>query len=92
MTIARELLGGHEWGAFGTGPARAGIVNACRETREPPIGTRFADARTTPFFDLLALVERREAMRVADLGCGTGKLTAVWAEAHGEPAPPRVRW
>jgi trans-aconitate 2-methyltransferase len=36
---------------------------------------QFKDERSRPFFDLLALVKRREGMRVADLGCGTGELT-----------------
>src|SRR5262249_34136585 len=33
------------------------------------------DERSRPFFDLLALVEPAPAMRVVDLGCGTGELT-----------------
>ncbi len=36
---------------------------------------RFARERKQPFVDLLALVERRPDMRVADLGCGSGVLT-----------------
>lgn len=36
---------------------------------------RFRHERRQPFDDLLALVERRPQMRVADLGCGTGELT-----------------
>jgi len=36
---------------------------------------KFKDERSRPFFDLLALVETRPAMRVVDLGCGTGELT-----------------
>jgi trans-aconitate 2-methyltransferase len=36
---------------------------------------RFRDERATPFFDLLALVQPRPAMRVVDLGCGPGELT-----------------
>ncbi len=40
---------------------------------------RFQRERSQPFFDLLALVEPSTAPRVADLGCGTGELTA---EAH----------
>ncbi|HYI07689.1 MAG TPA: methyltransferase domain-containing protein [Thermoanaerobaculia bacterium] len=36
---------------------------------------RFAAERRQPFDDLLALVEKRHRMRVADLGCGTGELT-----------------
>ena len=37
---------------------------------------RYREERARPFRDLLALVEARPAMRVADLGCGTGELTA----------------
>src|SRR6185503_10061783 len=36
---------------------------------------RFRDERSQPFFDLVALVQRRPAMRVVDLGCGPGELT-----------------
>jgi trans-aconitate 2-methyltransferase len=36
---------------------------------------RFKDERRQPFKDLLALVEHRPRMRLADLGCGTGELT-----------------
>jgi trans-aconitate 2-methyltransferase len=36
---------------------------------------RFRDERARPFFDLLDLVQPRPAMRVVDLGCGTGELT-----------------
>jgi trans-aconitate 2-methyltransferase len=36
---------------------------------------RFKTERRQPFDDLLALVEKRPRMRVADLGCGTGELT-----------------
>jgi len=38
---------------------------------------RFRDERSQPFFDLMALVESRPAMRVVDLGCGTGELTRL---------------
>jgi len=40
---------------------------------------RFRAERSAPFFDLLALIDARDAPRVVDLGCGTGELTA---EAH----------
>jgi trans-aconitate 2-methyltransferase len=40
---------------------------------------RFRAERSAPFFDLLALVQPVEAPRLADLGCGTGELTA---DAH----------
>src|SRR5690606_23062202 len=42
---------------------------------------RFKAEREQPFFDLAALVQREPGMRVADLGCGDGRLTA-WL--HGE--------
>src|SRR5438270_8854867 len=38
---------------------------------------RFRDERSQPFFDLMALVEARPAMRVVDLGCGAGELTQL---------------
>ncbi len=38
---------------------------------------RFRAERSQPFFDLLALVRARPGMRVVDLGCGTGELTAA---------------
>ncbi len=40
---------------------------------------RFTAERSQPFRDLLAMVRARPGMRVVDLGCGTGELTA---EAH----------
>ena len=36
---------------------------------------KFRSEREQPFYDLLALVRARPAMRVVDLGCGTGALT-----------------
>ncbi len=37
---------------------------------------RFRNERSQPFFDLLSLVQPQPGMRVVDLGCGTGELTA----------------
>jgi trans-aconitate 2-methyltransferase len=37
---------------------------------------KFANERDRPFFDLLARVKKPNAQTVADLGCGTGSLTA----------------
>lgn len=42
---------------------------------------RFRNERQQPFFDLAALVQPQEGMRIVDLGCGPGDLTA-WL--HGE--------
>src|SRR4051812_33350827 len=48
---------------------------------DPAQYLRFRAAREPAFRDLLALVQRREGMRVLDLGCGSGDLTA---ELHRE--------
>jgi len=45
----------------------------------PDLYARFGAERAQPFRDLLGLVRPRPGMRVVDLGCGTGELTA---EAH----------
>ena len=47
------------------------------DTWDPRQYGKFQREREQPFFDLLALVRRRPGMRVVDLGCGTGKLTAA---------------
>jgi trans-aconitate 2-methyltransferase len=41
---------------------------------------RFREQRMLPFADLAALVRPQADMRVIDLGCGTGELTALLAE------------
>jgi trans-aconitate 2-methyltransferase len=41
---------------------------------------KFSSERDRPFFDLLARVEHADAKTVADLGCGTGHLTATLLE------------
>ena len=50
---------------------------------DPAQYERFRRERAQPFYDLLALVEPRPGMRVADLGCGTGDVTL---ELHRELA------
>ena len=42
----------------------------------PDLYARFGAERAQPFHDLLALVRARPGMRVVDLGCGPGELTA----------------
>ena len=42
---------------------------------------KFQAERSAPFFDLLALVEKRPNLKVVDLGCGTGELTHQLAGA-----------
>lgn len=42
----------------------------------PDLYHRFGREREAPFEDLIGLVRVREGLRVLDLGCGTGKLTA----------------
>ncbi len=48
-----------------------------RDAWNPEQYERFKAERSAPFHDLLRLVEARAGMRVADLGCGTGELSAV---------------
>jgi trans-aconitate 2-methyltransferase len=45
------------------------------DTWNPQQYGQFARERSQAFYDLLALVQPREAMRVIDLGCGGGELT-----------------
>jgi trans-aconitate 2-methyltransferase len=42
---------------------------------------KFQAQRSAPFFDLLALVDKRPDLKVVDLGCGTGELTRQLADA-----------
>jgi trans-aconitate 2-methyltransferase len=50
-------------------------------TWSPEQYERFRGERAQPFFDLLALVAPRPAMRALDLGCGTGELTRALHDA-----------
>jgi trans-aconitate 2-methyltransferase len=52
-------------------------MTATIDTWDPRQYDKFNREREQPFYDLLALVRPRSGMRVADLGCGTGKLTRV---------------
>jgi trans-aconitate 2-methyltransferase len=49
---------------------------ALGDTWNPDQYARFQAERSQPFFDLVGLVRARPGMRVVDLGCGTGQLTA----------------
>jgi trans-aconitate 2-methyltransferase len=51
-----------------------------KDAWNPEQYTRYQNERSQPFFDLMAMVEPRPAMRVVDLGCGTGKLTRALHE------------
>src|SRR5512133_1607987 len=42
---------------------------------------KFQAERSAPFFDLLALVEKRPNLKAVDLGCGTGELTRQLGDA-----------
>jgi trans-aconitate 2-methyltransferase len=47
------------------------------DTWDPRQYDKFQREREQPFYDLLSMVHPAPAMRVVDLGCGTGKLTQV---------------
>jgi trans-aconitate 2-methyltransferase len=47
------------------------------DTWDPQQYDKFERQREQAFYDLLALVRPVSAMRIVDLGCGTGKLTRV---------------
>jgi trans-aconitate 2-methyltransferase len=42
---------------------------------------KFHAQRSAPFYDLLALVDKRPNLKVVDLGCGTGELTRQLADS-----------
>ena len=47
---------------------------------DPAQYEKFRDERMQPFFDLVAMIRPAPAMRIIDLGCGTGELTAMLTE------------
>jgi trans-aconitate 2-methyltransferase len=55
-------------------------MTATIDTWDPRQYDKFQREREQPFYDLLMLVRQKPGMRVADLGCGTGKLTRVLHE------------
>lgn len=50
------------------------------ERWNPDQYNRFRGERMQPFFDLVEMIRPNQDMRVMDLGCGTGQLTAMLAE------------
>ena len=56
-------------------------MTAAASTWDPEQYARFQAERSKPFCDLAALVETKPGMRVVDLGCGDGVLTA-WLHQH----------
>lgn len=53
-------------------------------TWDPKQYHRFQQQRSAPFDDLLRLIEIKPSLRVVDLGCGTGELTAKLADVLPE--------
>lgn len=66
--------------------ASAGVGGTPAPVWDPRQYEQFGSERARPFRDLLAAVDLPGALRVADLGCGTGALTAElltrWPAAH----------
>ncbi|MBA3310459.1 MAG: methyltransferase domain-containing protein, partial [Nocardioidaceae bacterium] len=56
------------------------MVGPLQASWDPATYLRYADERSRPFFDLLARVGADAPGRVADLGCGPGRLTAALTE------------
>ena len=71
------------------------LVTVERDTWNPTQYERFRSEREQPFYDLAALITRRPAGRVVDLGCGTGLLTAAlhdqWARRKPWASTRRTR-
>ncbi|NCI50825.1 methyltransferase domain-containing protein [Sediminibacterium roseum] len=46
----------------------------------PDVYNQFKEKRYEPFYDLLGHIHAKPAMRILDLGCGTGELTKVLSD------------
>ena len=60
------------------------------EAWNPDQYLRFRAEREQPFRDLLALVRKKPAMRVCDLGCGTGSVLRELEDTKGSAAQTNV--
>jgi len=45
----------------------------------PEVYNQFKEKRYQPFYDLISHIKAKPHMRIVDLGCGTGELTAILA-------------
>ncbi|GAY10397.1 trans-aconitate 2-methyltransferase [Pseudonocardia sp. N23] len=61
-----------------------------RTTWDPALYLTFDDARSRPFFDLVARIGADAPRRVVDLGCGPGHLTEVLARRWPDAAVEAV--
>src|ERR1700693_6106217 len=59
------------------GLRRRSLRMSGRDTWNPSQYERFRTEREQPYHDLVALITKRPAGRVVDLGCGTGVLTTA---------------
>ncbi len=78
--VGRETLLDYNYPlGYHTSPTkgRENSMAARSDTWNPAQYVKFQAERNAPFFDLMAMVRPRPAMRVADLGCGTGEVTRL---------------
>jgi trans-aconitate 2-methyltransferase len=51
---------------------------------DPKIYEKFKNVRYQPFYDLMAMIKSDHHQHAIDLGCGTGKQTAILSERFGK--------